>query len=96
MGDGKKVVEEWNRFIRALLSARSAWNRCRELMDSQPDLDDLPVPAIQRLSKMQPKTRFGVLMPRFVDYYRLVGGLEEMVIELPKEETKEKEEENDE
>lgn len=81
----RKLVASWNRFAKALVRTKKAWDNHVKLMcvTSAKDVELAPVEAQRFLSKAFNKSRFDVMIPRMVDYWRTIGGIDQLVVAMP-------------
>jgi len=86
-------LDSWNKFVKALIVAREAWNEHREIMIHNPEVDGVPVEAMRVLYATWTKAEFGLMLERFIDYWRRYGGLDGMVFKSTIKEEPRKEEE---
>ena len=73
------VGEAWNTFIGLLIVTESAWEAYKrkvEVLESE-EIENLTV-ALQNVVANYREQKFEIMLPRFVDYWRGAGGLEEM------------------
>jgi len=77
-----KEVVLWNRFVRALFAAEKHWAALQEVMceRTSKEIELLGEQAQRFLSKNFIKSRFVIMLPRLVDYWRSIGGLQELEI----------------
>ncbi len=74
-------IESWNGLINSLLKAQDAWEIHFEVMDQRPNLELLPVEAQQRLRYgIHRSTDFDRFLLGFLNFWRVSGGLKEMMI----------------
>ena len=90
------LARKWNLFVESIQEARDTWEKLQEeiTLVGEKELETVyPIIAQKHLGRFR-KVQFHWMIKMFVDYYRGVGGLEEMYIVLPAEEktTKVKEE----
>ena len=81
------VTKVWNRFISGLIQARNEWFRLQRMVASikRKELDELPIEAQRFLTKSFFKSTFNVMLPRMVDYWRTLGGLDELKVKTKEE-----------
>ena len=100
--DKEKEKEErtstdlWNEFIESLIRARDIWEEHRESLSgmNQSDLELAFSAKVLNVFSLFPKAKFGIAIPRLLDFARGYGGLEELIIREEKEEKEEKEEDD--
>lgn len=83
-----KLLRSWNKFANLMVEAGEAWKEHQETMlgFSSGEIETFS-PALQRfVSKNFNKSRFDVMLPRLVDYWRSIGGVGELLVALPIEE----------
>ena len=81
------VTKVWNRFISGLIQARIEWGKLQVMVASMErrELDELPIEAQRFLTKSFFKSTFNVMLPRMVDYWRTLGGLDELKVKTKEE-----------
>jgi hypothetical protein len=80
---GKDLVDSWNKVIIHLVLARRAWEEHREMRAqvTPKQIERILNPEEQRyLSNIFYKSKFEVLLPRLVDYWRGRGGVDTLII----------------
>ena len=77
-----REIALWNKFVRTLMAAERNWEALQEIMANRPRTDfELFSPKAQKfLSKGFIKAKFNIMLPRVIDYWRSIGGLEELLI----------------
>lgn len=87
----EQLVRKWGRFINSMRRLEKDWENFVEGVANLPreEVQSLPL-QVQKGLSMFGKSKFNVMLPRFVDFIRAFGGLE--YLEVPKEEEKEEEE----
>ncbi len=88
-------VESWNMFIAYLQQAETVWSYHKNAMENwgARDLELLTEPKAQKyLSLALNKSSFAVALERLTDYWRRLGGLEELIIPVKEEKGGEEEE----
>lgn len=80
------VMQTWNAFARALIETKKAWNTHVETWAeiSTRDVEMLPLEFQRFLGASFNRSKFEVLLPRLIDYYRGYGGIETLYIKLKK------------
>jgi len=73
------VGNAWNTFIGRLLLAKRAWESYERQVDALglEEVEDFSV-GLQNVIANYREQKFEIMLPRFVDYWRGAGGLEEM------------------
>ncbi len=96
-GDTSGLIGSWNEFAGHLVAAKKAWEvHQRSAVEAgRFEIEKLPVKAQRLVSasfgNCSLRCRFNVLIPRLIEYSRVAGGIEELVIAPPTlEEIKEK------
>jgi hypothetical protein len=95
----REAIGVWNDFIWGLQEAKKGWEKFSEMVGfGMVSLEEFPEEAQRIMTKCNPKAKFDVALPRFADYVRRYGDMNEMTFELeeekPKEEPKPKKEES--
>jgi hypothetical protein len=92
--DTKKLEVSWNKFARLMVQLKRAWEDHQELWLTVTSQErEALSPEFQRvLSRNFNQSRFEIMLPRIIDYYRAYGGIETLVVPVPKEKEKKKEE----
>ena len=86
----------WNNVIQSLLKAKESWSEFQARALEPIQLDEYPIKAQKFLSLATTRVGFEIAIPRLIDYYRVSGGLEELLVEYePEESLEEKETENE-
>jgi len=84
----------WNGFVRKLQGAENLWEEFQKklLYFPRDGLESAPL-GLQKAAGKFRRAKFNVMLPRFVDYYRAYGGLEDLIVPLsPLKEKEEKKE----
>lgn len=87
-----EVLEEsWTRFAKSLIETKEAWEVHKELCEGfgSRDIEMLRPEVGKFVSKSFNKSKFDVLLPRLVDYWRTIGGVEELIPRPKKKSEKE-------
>ena len=81
-------IRSWNHFIGALQEAKGLWLDHKEEMMNQGRIDTLPVVAqrLLRYTNIQKASSFEKAMSELIPFWVRSGGLDEMLIKVPKEE----------
>lgn len=82
--ENEKLVRRWFRFIGSMKRLEHDWKLVNELAETmtRDEMQMLPI-QVQKGITMFGRSKFTVMLPRFVDYMRTVGGLESLM--MPKE-----------
>ena len=72
------------------MEARDAWADVQDVAMSNLNTEGLPYKAQKFFGLANSRVSFEIAIPRLIDYYRVSGGLEELLIEQPAEDKKEK------
>lgn len=74
------TIEFWNSIVEHLIAAKKDWEKLQEVFSAQTSLNRLNYNGNKKLSVINPKSKFDVFLPRFVDSWRRMGGIEEFII----------------
>jgi hypothetical protein len=77
--------------VRKLVEVRDAWSDVQMVASSGLNTEGLPYKAQKFYGLATARIGFEIAFPRIIDYYRVSGGLDELFIEQPAEDKKEKE-----
>ena len=88
--DEIEIQERWNKFVGCLIEARETFGELQKAVGgiAAEDFNDVS-PKVAKLLSVYRRSRFEVMLPRFIDYYRAQGGLEAMLADIPKPITRE-------
>ncbi len=74
-------VQAWNRVVECLLATKRAWEEhTKHAVVDRETMEQLPVDAQRMLGLATNKSSFEVGLPRILDYARIKGGLDELII----------------
>jgi len=91
----EEIKKEWNRFVNALIVAKKAWEKLSEELSTSDVSGFLTIEArVVKMISVYRKAKFDVMLPRFIDFYRGQGGIEEMLATIEKPKAKGKKEED--
>lgn len=87
-GKEKDIIDTWNGFVLALVRAKVLWGELQEITASmeRKEFDKLPIEAQRFVTKSFFKATFNVMLPRMVDYWRTLGGLAKLKIQIKEKE----------
>lgn len=96
MKERLKLVQSWNKISNLLIELRDTWEEHRERWALVPktEIEMLPPEYQKFLARNFNRSPFNIMLPRMVDYWRTLGGVdalrvgpspEEMMKELKKE-----------
>lgn len=79
-----RIIEVWNEFILALTRAKLLWGKLQKVTSSMErrELERLPIEAQRFVTKSFFKASFNVMLPRMVAYWRTLGGLDRLKIQI--------------
>jgi hypothetical protein len=83
----KDIVKGWNAFVDAMIYARDLWEKHQQRMLSTPrsELENqLTREARKVLASTTHRAKFDIALPRLVDIWRTTGGLENLIVPVPK------------
>ena len=77
-----KEVVIWNRFIRGMQASEKHWKALQDFLadKSSRDIELMDEKAQRFLTKGFIKAKYAIMLPRFVDFWRTLGGLQELLI----------------
>lgn len=87
-----EAVKTWNKVAQGILDLKDAWEDHLIAMGGRPNIELLPPEAQRFLRLTFNRSKFEVAIPRIIDYMRGIGGAEELLVSITKEEKKEKKE----
>ena len=84
----KNVTKAWNEFVLALVRVKVLWQDLQKITNSmeRKEFDTLPIEAQRFVTKSFFKASFNVMLPRMVDYWRTLGGLDKLKILIKEKE----------
>lgn len=94
--DARRATDLWNKFIGHMEEAEEAWQKIMDFRQevSAGELEQLPSGAQKGFARFS-RSKFDVLLPRLVDYWRAYGGLSSLKSKALPKETKEEVNENE-
>jgi hypothetical protein len=90
------IAINWNNFVRTLISAEKLWEKHRANMAGIRQIDGLSPKARKVLASVTNRSKFDVALPRLTDQWRQNGGLNELLVDIPKNANIKKDIKNDE
>lgn len=81
---GEELLESWNKFAGLLIEAGKVWEEHTKLVARVPkeEIEELYVELQKFVSKNFNKSKFDIMLPRLVDYWRTLGGIETLFVGL--------------
>lgn len=82
------VVQTWNKFSNLMVRTAKAWEEHREVWTLTPktDIEKLPVKLQRFLARNFNRSKFDIMLPRMVDYWRTIGGVGTLIVGMSAEE----------
>ena len=80
-------IDTWNSFIEALLLVRERWEEHKAVMLKHRDISHLPLEGQRQLryTSIHKASDFDRMLLQFVNRWRTSGGLDNMIVTVPKE-----------
>ena len=96
--EGEELAYLWNDYVNALLEAATLWSDFMQAFKGTPQriMDGLSQEAQRKMMRSNPKSKFDIALIRQVEWWRVVGGLGELLIKDIWEEGAEKQEKDEE
>lgn len=81
---GEELLASWNKFAGLLIEAGKVWEEHTKLVAGVPkeEIEELYVELQKFVSKNFNKSKFDIMLPRLVDYWRTLGGIETLFVRL--------------
>ena len=81
---GEELLASWNKFAGLLIEAGKVWKEHTKLVAKVPkeEIEELCVELQKFVSKNFNKSKFDIMLPRLVDYWRALGGIETLFVRL--------------
>lgn len=93
MEERKRVSLEktWNTFAKLLNQTKKAWEEHQRAWGetSARERESLPIGFQRFVAQNFNRSKFDIMLPRLVDFYRAYGGIEMLVVEETKEKKRE-------
>lgn len=89
----REGLENYKRIVDLLLELEKCWEKHTEFMSQRPHIGDFPRNAQRFLKHSYNRSKFVLGVPRILENARVIGGLQQMVFELPVEAKTKKEKE---
>lgn len=89
----REGLENYKRIVDLLLELEKCWEKHTEFMSQRPYIGDFPRNAQRFLKHSYNRSKFVLGVPRILENARVIGGLQQMVFELPVEAKTKKEKE---
>ena len=80
------LTQSWTIFVRLLIQMKNVWEKHSATWAITPkdELERLPVEFQKFLCRNFNRSKFDIMLPRLVDYWRTIGGVEALQVKLPK------------
>jgi len=78
--DNNEAVENWNNFVESLQAAKNCWEKHTEFMAQLTGSTVEDRKAQILFTRFHPRTKFDVILPVVIGYWRSHGGLSELLI----------------
>lgn len=81
------LLQSWVRITRLLIQLKKAWDKHVDIWEATPkgEIEMMPQEAQKFLSKNFNRSKFDIMLPRMVDYWRSLGGIEALEIKVKEE-----------
>jgi len=78
------VIQTWSKFANLLLKLKEAWDEHQEvwMVTSREEIQNLPLEWQKFVARNFNRSEFNIMLPRLVDFWRGLGGIEALRIEL--------------
>ena len=83
-----KLIQSWNKIARLFNELKEAWDAHKKLWEETPrqEIETYPPKYQKFLARNFNRSKFDIMLPRMVDYWRTIGGVGELQVKVdPKE-----------